>query len=496
MQMNDEKKTFDDINTPEAEIDYENIVEEDIREDSISEEEVSEEQDEATNMIQNAGLGPINTDSNREFRRKRRVRNQISAYASLIFFVLIMATVVVYGVNKIKSVNNQVAEQQQQVQQEQQDLLDEMLGEEEEIDTPVEEEEPVIELTDAQKLDQIVDAGIEVMPIEDKVAGLFIVTPEAITGVSTAVKAGDGTKTALAEYSVGGIIYFSKNIQSKDQLAEMIDNTKLYSKYPLFIAVDEEGGNVSRVAKAGIADVSSSPKALGDLGDPNGAYTTGTYIGSYLHELGFNLDFAPVADLSVAESNPLGERSYGSDATKVSEFVNNMMLGLEEQKVTSCVKHFPGVGSSEQDTETGMAISDRTAEEFRTEEFPIFQAAIDAGANMIMMSHMSVPALTGDNTPCSLSEAVVTDILREELGFDGVIIADALDMGAIKEYYASDEAAIMALRAGCDMILMPENFEQAYKGVLEAVQNGTISEERINDSLRRIYRIKYADKIE
>ena len=116
-------------------------------------------------------------------------------------------------------------------------------------------------------------------------------------------------------------------------------------------------------------------------------------------------------------------------------------------------------------------------------------------ANMIMVGHMSAPALAGDNTPSSLSSAVVTDILRNELNFRGVIITDAMNMAAISNYYGADEAAIMALKAGCDMILMPEDFEKAYNGVLEAVRNGTISEERINDSLRRIYRIKYADKI-
>lgn len=113
-----------------------------------------------------------------------------------------------------------------------------------------------------------------------------------------------------------------------------------------------------------------------------------------------------------------------------------------------------------------------------------------------MMGHLSAPGLVGDNTPCSLSKDVVTGILREELNYSGVIVTDALNMSAITEYYTSDQAAILALKAGCDMILMPENFEEAYNGVLQAVKDGVISEERVNDSLRRIYRIKYADKLE
>ena len=172
-----------------------------------------------------------------------------------------------------------------------------------------------------------------------------------------------------------------------------------------------------------------------------------------------------------------------------------MVQGLKEQKVTACLKHFPGIGSTTNDTHNGLAVSGRSAEEFRAEEFSVFQAGIDAGADMVMVGHMAAPSLVGDNTPCCMSEAVVTDILRNELNFKGVIITDAMNMKAISDYYEADEAAIRALKAGCDMILMPDDFEKAYNGVLQAVQDGTISEERINDSLRRIYRIKYADKL-
>lgn len=424
----------------------------------------------------------------REFRRKRRRRNQIAAYITVIIMIAAVAVGIVLGVKIL-------TEKSREQEMEQQNKLDEMLASEETIQVP-EPTEPVVELTDEQKLDAIVNAGIEVMPLEDKVAGLFMVTPEAITGVSTAVQAGDGTRNALAEYPVGGLIYFTKNMQSEEQLKEMIDNTKLYTNYPLFIAVDEEGGSVSRVAEAGIGIKVDSAGAISQTGDAANAYQAGITIGGYLSALGFNLDFAPVADLAVVENSALGERSYGADAAAVSSYVTSMMQGLEEQDVASCLKHFPGIGSSAQDTHDGMAVSDRSAEEFRANEFQVFQAGIDAGADMVMVGHMAAPAFTGDNTPCSLSDAVVTDILRNELNFKGVIITDALNMSAITDYYEADQAAVLALRAGCDMILMPEDFEKAYNGVLQAVQDGTISEERINDSLRRIYRIKYADKIE
>ncbi len=433
-----------------------------------------------------------NQQEKREARRKRRQRNQIAAYISIVVIIGMLAVGIVMGVNYV----TQAAKDRDAAQQEELNaMLNTMLGTEETIVEP-EPTETVVELTPEQKLDEIVNAGIEVMPLEDKVAGLFIVTPESITGVTTAIKAGDGTKEALAKYAVGGIIYFSKNIQSKEQLMEMIDNTQLFTKYPLFIAVDEEGGKVSRIADAGIVERVDAAQTIGQTQDVNNAYQAGSTIGGYLSEIGFNLNFAPVADVSSVEGSALGNRTYGSDAVTVSPFVISMMQGIEEQNVTACLKHFPGIGSSTQDTHNGMAATDRSLEEFRANELQVFQAGIDAGANMIMVGHLSAPALTGDNTPCSLSPAVVTDLLRNEMGFKGVIISDALNMSAISEYYGADQAAIMALRAGCDMILMPEDFELAYNGVLQAVKDGTISEERINDSLRRIYRIKYADKIE
>lgn len=430
-------------------------------------------------------------DAKRAARRKRRQRNQILAYLTLIVMIVVLAAGIVSGVSLL----TERSEQQEEAQSSQQEVVDDILASEEVIATP-EPTPEVIELTPEQKLDEIVNAGIEVMPIEDKVAGLFIVTPESITGVSTAVKAGEGTQEALSKYAVGGIVYFAKNMRSEEQLKEMLDNTQLYSKYPLFLAVDEEGGSVSRVAGAGLAEKQKGAKEIGETEDANNAYLTGTAIGTYLADFGFNLNFAPVADLANVEDSVMEDRAYGSDPEEVSGFVTSMMQGLEEQDVTACLKHFPGIGSSTEDTHDGLASTDRAKEKFEAEEFAVFKAGIEAGADMIMISHMAAPSLAGDNTPSTLSEEVVTNILRNEMNYKGVIITDALNMSAISQYYSSEQAAVMALKAGCDMLLMPENFEEAYNGVLEAVQNGTISEERINDSLRRIYRIKYADKIE
>ena len=436
----------------------------------------------------------------REARKKRRIRNQIIAYIVMALFILILAAGIVFGVNWLlkerKDRGAQEQEQRQEEQQEKQDMIDELLSSEEEIIMTPEPTPEVTEPTPEERLEELVDARIEGMPLEDKVAGLFIVTPEAITGADTVVQAGEGTQQALAQYPVGGLIYFAKNIKSEEQLGEMLDNTKQYAGYPLFLAVDEEGGSVARVASSGIGPESASAGEIGATGDPQNAYNAGVTIGSTLAGLGFNLDFAPVADLANVEGSIMEGRSYGADAGMVSGFVTSMMRGLEEQNVTACLKHFPGIGSTTQDTHNGMATTDRTAEQFWAEELAVFQVGIDGGANMIMVGHMAAPALTGDNEPCIFSKTLVTDILRDRMGFEGVVITDALNMSAISEYYGADEAAIMALLAGCDMLLMPEDYEKAYSGVLQAVSDGNISEERINDSLRRIYRIKYADMIE
>ena len=432
-----------------------------------------------------------NQQQRREARRKRRVRNQILAYITLILFLAVLAGGIVFGVNFL-------TKQSRQNEQEKQEQVDQMLSTEESLTAPETEsatEETVPELTPEQKLDEIVNAGIEVMPLEDKVAGLFVVIPESITGVNTAVKAGNGTKDALTKYSVGGIVYNTKNIQTEAQFKEMISTTKLYANYPLFVAIEDEGGSVSPLEGKGLVAKQEGAVKLGEGGDASKASEAGTAIGTYLADYGFNLDFAPVADLANVDGSVMAKRAYGADADAVIPFVTAMVEGLEGQGVSACLKHFPGMGSTTQDTDKGLASTDRSAEEFRANEFKVFQAGSDAGADMILVSHMAAPALSGDNTPCSMSDKVVTDILRKELGFDGVIITDAMNISAVTEYYGADEAAVMALRAGCDMILMPENFETAYNGVLEAVQNGVISEDRINDSLRRVYRIKYADKI-
>ena len=344
---------------------------------------------------------------------------------------------------------------------------------------------------------QQIDGYLEEMTLEEKVAQLFIIHPEAILDVGTAVAAGDATREAIDKYPVGGFIYFGENLQSKEQTQEMLRNVQAYSTertgFPAFLSVDEEGGAVARVAGTGNFDVPDigDMADIGAAGDVDAAKQVGEDIGSYLAELGFNLDFAPVADvLSNPENTVVRKRSFGSDPELVSDMAIAVSDGLEEKGLLSAYKHFPGHGATSADTHKGYAYTDKTLEELEACELIPFQRCIADGAKIIMAAHISVPNVTGDDTPTSLSKTMVTDILREKMGYTGLVVTDAMNMGAITEEYTSAEAAVKALQAGVDVVLMPENYQQAYQGVLDAVADGTLTEERIDESVTRILTVK------
>ena len=442
----------------------------------------------------------LSEEEKREYRRQRRIRNQRIAIISLILSILVLVAVVVGGIflinnrTEMKRQQHEIEEQLAQMEAEAEVSTEEAVEEiQEEI---VEEPEIQEEYTEEEVLDDVVEAIISEMTLEEKVAGLFVVTPESITGVNKAVQAGDGTKKALEKYPVGGLIYFTKNIQSEEQIKKMIENSVSYCKYPMFIAVDEEGGEVSRLAEGLKLENVGDMADIGSTGDTAKAYEAMKTIGTYMKNYGFNLNFAPVADVLKNEDNTsIGDRAFGSDPTVVAGMVISAVNGLEETGVTACVKHFPGLGDASEDTHNGLAVIDKSLDELKQTELVPFVSAIENGAKMIMVGHMSLPQVVGDNTPATMSKEVISDLLRSELGFNGVVITDAMDMGAITEYYGADEAAIKALKAGADMVLMPEDFELAYEGVIAAVQDGTISEDRINNSLKRVFRIKYADSV-
>lgn len=338
---------------------------------------------------------------------------------------------------------------------------------------------------------------VDSMSLEEKVAQLFLVQPEAIVDIGTATAAGDATKQAINKTPVGGFVYFSDNLQSEQQVQDMLRNVQKYSEdrisLPAFLSVDEEGGTVARVASTGrfdVTDVGDMAK-IGASGDVQQAKQAGETIGSYLSELGFNLDFAPDADvLTNPDNTVVKKRSFGSDPQVVSDMSLAVAQGLAQHQVYSVYKHFPGHGATAGDTHQGYAYTDKTLDELKQSELIPFENAIQNDAAFIMAAHISAPRVTGDDTPASLSKTMITDILRGQMGYDGIVVTDAMNMGAVTEQYTSAQAAVKALQAGADVVLMPEDFQEAYQGVLDAVKDGTLTEQRINESVTRIVTVK------
>ena len=440
----------------------------------------------------------------REQRRKRRIRGQILSYG---FTAVVLAAVLAGCVLGVRAAAGAVIRRAQEREQSRQAAIEESQAAESQaaeeavaamLQEAVEEQETQeteSAYSPEEALEELVEESVASLTLEQKVAGLFFVTPEQITGVAQAVQAGDGTREALAKYPVGGLIYSKQNIQSGEQIREMLENTVSYSSFPLFLGIEEEGGKLSPVADALQLDKVDDMADVGASGDAQAAYDAGFAIGSYLSSYGFNLDFAPSADL-YAQDSANAARTFSQDAQTQAQLALSAAQGMQAAGVSACLKHFPGQGRAQGDPADGPSETTRTKEEMAAEEFLPFQAAVQGGCDMIMVGHVSASAILGeDSGPASLSDEMITGILRKELGYDGIIITDALNMAAVTQYYESDVAAILALKAGADMVLEPEDFSLAYEGVLEAVQNGTISEERINDSLARIYRVKLRGRI-
>lgn len=341
------------------------------------------------------------------------------------------------------------------------------------------------------------------MSLREKVGQLFIVRPEALVENSNAETApatdrvDDAVISRIEEYPVGGIALFSRNITSAEQLPMFISDLQSSSKYPLFIAVDEEGGRVARIANSDFFNVASykSMEDIGKSGDASKAEEVGRQIGLYLKELGFNLDFAPVADTNTNPQNiVIGDRSYGSDPALVARMVSAQLDGMHDSGIMGTLKHFPGHGDTKDDTHSGYVSIEKTWDELKECELVPFITALPK-ADMVMVSHITAVNVTSDKLPTSMSETMITGKLRNELGYDGVIITDAMAMGAVADNYTSAEAAVTAVKAGVDIVLMPQNLDEAFNGVMNAVIDGEISMARLDESVMRILKLKARYKL-
>ena len=350
------------------------------------------------------------------------------------------------------------------------------------------------DVSGAPDADPVGDA-IAGLSLEQRVCQLFVVRPEDIVDVDTVVAAGEATREAILRRPVGGICYFGRNLEDPDQVRGMLANVESYSQeavgLPIIRAVDEEGGTVARVASNpafGVQDVGDM-RDVGAGGDAEVARSVAETIAGYLADLGFNLDFAPVADVAPAGS-VMGRRSFGDDPEAVASMVAAQVRGFADGGVGCCAKHFPGIGYASGDSETEPVSLDGTVEDLASRELVPFAASVAAGVPMVMVGHLSCPGVTGSDEPASLSGTVVDDLLRGRLGFTGVSITDSLSMGAVTAGRTPAEAAVEALEAGQDLVLMPADFESALQGVLDAVSSGRIGEGRIEESLRRVIALK------
>ena len=337
------------------------------------------------------------------------------------------------------------------------------------------------------------------MSLREKVGQLFIVRPESL---EPAIRydsdaelppyklqiVSEGMRRRAKEYPVGGVLLYGHNIAGPAQLKRFIRELKALPGAPL-LCVDEEGGRVSRIANNPAFDVPryESAAALAAAG-PEATFAAARTIGHYLKEYGFDIDFAPVADVNTNPKNIIiGTRAFSDDPRHAAPLVSAYVRGLQDAGVTACLKHFPGHGDTLADTHLGFAFTQKTWQEMASCEMIPFVEGIRAGARLVMAAHIATPAVTGNKQPATLSPVILTGKLRGEMGFDGVIITDALEMGAITRLYGSGEAAVRALQAGADLLLCPLDLCAAFDAVLDAVRSGVLSETRLDESVRRIH---------
>ena len=344
-----------------------------------------------------------------------------------------------------------------------------------------------IELTDSRHI-------LSQMTTEEKVAQLFIITPEQLVSGSIQgahLESSPALKASAAKYPVAGFILFARNIKTPNQTRAFTKALSSLTPVPPILAIDEEGGRVARLANNEnfFLPKFKNMEAIGKTGNLENARGAGQIIGSYLAAFGFTLDFAPVVDVNTNPENiVIGARSFGSDPKQVADMAGAFLSGLHSTGVKGCIKHFPGHGDTKGDTHADYVAVTKSWEELKTCEIIPFKQNLST-TDCVMIAHVTCTAIDTEY-PASLSKTLITDKLRKELGYKGVILSDALDMGAIEKNYGSGEACVLAFEAGNDILLMPKDFYAGYDAVLQAVQSGRINEERLNESVLRILQLK------
>ena len=337
---------------------------------------------------------------------------------------------------------------------------------------------PIFELT----LEENVELMLENMTIEEKIGQMLIIydTHETVD---------KELKEFIADIKPGGFIINQSNITTFAKTKKYIADLKANSDIPLIISIDQEGGSVQRLQNLEDKKATYVPSMfyVGKTKDYNLAYEVGKVLAEDMRTLGINLAYAPVCDIFSNPNNKvIGNRSFGTSPNLVANMCTSLGKGLEDNGIIATYKHFPGHGDTATDSHTSLPVINKTYTELLNNELIPFKKAIENDAKIIMVAHIAFPSLTGNNTPSSLSKEVITDLLKNKLGYDGLVITDALNMGALTNNYTDEEIYVKAVEAGVDLLLMPSDAKEAIK----AIKNN-ISEERIDESVKKILLFKY-----
>ncbi len=359
-------------------------------------------------------------------------------------------------------------------------VLVNMLLQNQETDKVV-DETAVKKKTEEELLNEEVDAELKMMTLDQKIAQLLVVQAPSLT---ISEQLAEQLRTA----PYGGFILMVNGFGTFADTRKFVQDLRDLSTYPLVISTDQEGGNVQRMQSISSPKATKIPYAseLGYIGSMELTRKVGSVVGRELSAVGINVDYAPVLDVNSNPNNPIiGKRSFSKDPTMAYKMGAAFAEGLADYNVTAVYKHFPGHGDTSVDSHVNLPVVNKTRAELDAVELVPFKEAIKNGAEMIMVAHIALPQITGDKTPATLSHKITTELLRDELGFKGLIVTDGLNMGALTKNYKDSEIYWRAVEAGADLLLLPSNPDVAMKSIKEH-----ISEARIDESVRRILHYK------
>lgn len=332
-------------------------------------------------------------------------------------------------------------------------------------------------------IEEKIEKEINNMALDEKIGQMLIIS---ISGT----KLTDSTKRELNTYHPGGVILFANNLNSITNTRNFINSLQKNSKIPLFISVDQEGGQVQRLKNIkGITNIPAMSK-VGKLNNMDSTYKLGVAMGEELKALGFNMDFAPVIDVSFNNKSFIGNRSFGSDPYIVANLGVEIAKGLESNNIIPVYKHFPGHGGTITDSHYSLPILNKTKDDLYKYDLIPFQTAIKNDAKVIMIGHLAVPNID-NNIPASLSKEIITNLLKNELGYNGLVITDALNMGALSKNYNEKQIYEMAINAGVDILLMPNSSKSAIKYIKQSISENKILISQIDESVKKILTLKY-----